>query len=332
MIKNSDVHEIIFLCDDMGIIQEIMYPSEDVSMYFSVDQSFTYHVHPKSFAKALSFMMVLSTHGTASNHEVSFDTGDQVKRLFLSGVFKDNQFMIVASKREAVIDSETEEMMRINNEQMNVFRKLLREAHLKQKETAATATNQYDEITKLNNELINIQRELARKNAQLEHLNAQLEMLATRDTLTGLYNRRLLSEKYEAERRRSKRLGYKISVAMVDLNNFKQVNDQLGHLAGDDLLVKFAEILNGCTRQSLDLAFRMGGDEFLLLLTDCDMDAASTILERLGEAFTKHTDIASLAYGIIEIGPDDDVNLDEVVRLSDDRMFADKKRRKETER
>lgn len=110
----------------------------------------------------------------------------------------------------------------------------------------------------------------------------EFEQLATRDSLTGLSNRRLGEERLAAEVARSERHGHPLSVLLLDLNRFKDINDCYGHSAGDLVLKKFAERLSGAIRAS-DLAVRLGGDEFLLVLPECLPDRIPILLKRLGE-------------------------------------------------
>src|SRR5438046_8978906 len=91
---------------------------------------------------------------------------------------------------------------------------------------------------------------------------------AIRDTLTGLYNRRLAEERLMVEVTRSKRYGHPLSVLALDLNDFKLINDGYGHAAGDLVLKRFADRLKQAIRVP-DLAARIGGDEFLVLLPEC---------------------------------------------------------------
>lgn len=325
MRKKNNIYEIVVICDSMGVIEEITFPNDDVSAYFNVGQSFSYHVHPDSFSKALSFMLELNTQKIASNHEINFMINKKVKPLFLSGFVKDGLFTIITTLRKDDLSELNEDLMRINNEQINNFRLMLKETLIAQAKQQVIAFDHYDEISKLNNELVNSQRELAKKNQQLNNLNEELERIATRDPLTGLLNRRLLVEKFEDEKRRAKRIGYSISMVVLDINHFKRVNDLLGHQEGDQLLLKFAEIANSMTRQSLDFVFRIGGDEFLMLLSNCDSKSAVEIVSRIDAEFCKYTDIASLAYGVIDIDVDHCGDIDHCIMKADDLMFEHKK-------
>lgn len=318
------IYEIVLMCNELGIIDEISFPQEDVSEYFEVGQSFLNNVEPQSLSKALSFMEALSNKKVASNHEINFLVNGIIKRVYFSGFTKNDQYVIIATTRGDSFNHFNEELMKINSEQVNQFRLMLKRKLLEQEMQSKGSINYFDEISKLNNELMNFQRELAKKNQELNQLNDELERLATRDPLTGLFNRRLLFDKFLQERRRAKRLGYPLALAIIDINHFKMVNDRLGHAAGDDLLKRFSELLMGMTRESLDYAFRIGGDEFLILFANCDAEQGKVILERLNREFATLSDIASLAYGVIEIDKDCEEELDRCIMMADALMFENK--------
>lgn len=108
----------------------------------------------------------------------------------------------------------------------------------------------------------------------------EFHKLATLDPLTGLYNRRLAERQLAGEVSRSQRYGHPLTVLVLDLNDFKQINDRYGHAAGDAVLRVFAERLNSVIRTS-DLAVRMGGDEFMVVLPECLPQQIQTLLDRL---------------------------------------------------
>ena len=123
-----------------------------------------------------------------------------------------------------------------------------------------------------------LQTELAEQQIQAE----VFRRLAMFDPLTGLYNRRFAEQRLKAEISRSERKGHPLVVVLADLNDFKQINDTYGHQAGDTVLKEFAKRLNRATRGS-DLAARWGGDEFMMLLVDCEASQLPPILARLDD-------------------------------------------------
>lgn len=109
---------------------------------------------------------------------------------------------------------------------------------------------------------------------------SELEYYSTHDPLTGLHNRRHFNDMLEYEVGRSKRHGHEFSLLMLDLDDFKDVNDTWGHPCGDMVLRLIAESLNAETRKG-DLSARLGGDEFILMLTETGRDGAQVVAEKL---------------------------------------------------
>ena len=120
----------------------------------------------------------------------------------------------------------------------------------------------------------------ARISAEQRSRADALYELAILDPLTGLYNRRFGEEYMQAEMSRATRHGLPLALVVLDLNDFKQVNDSHGHVAGDLLLKEFAHRLKKATRGS-DIAVRLGGDEFLVVLPECPPERVGTVLSRL---------------------------------------------------
>jgi diguanylate cyclase (GGDEF)-like protein len=124
-------------------------------------------------------------------------------------------------------------------------------------------------------------KRLRRQLAEKLHHSMILRELAMIDALTGLYNRRFAEQRLAAEVARSARKGHPFIVVLLDLDEFKLINDTYGHPAGDLVLQEFAAALNRAIRSG-DLAVRMGGDEFLLILPECNHEQLQLVLKRLG--------------------------------------------------
>ena len=124
-----------------------------------------------------------------------------------------------------------------------------------------------------------LRRELAE---QMTKTAEVFKKLAVLDPLTGLYNRRGVTELLSAEMARADRQGYTLTALMLDLNRLKRINDSYGHSAGDLALVELARRLRKAIRSS-DLPARVGGDEFLVLLPECTAAEVVHALDRLRE-------------------------------------------------
>jgi diguanylate cyclase (GGDEF)-like protein len=128
-------------------------------------------------------------------------------------------------------------------------------------------------------------RRIMEMHREIEEKNELLEAAARTDFLTGLPNRRAVEEYAAKQLGGAIRHGYPLWVILADLNKFKMVNDQYGHAAGDEVLQRFAAILKKSTRTS-DICGRLGGDEFILVVTHVTAAHITSLAERLGCTFT----------------------------------------------
>jgi diguanylate cyclase (GGDEF)-like protein len=150
-------------------------------------------------------------------------------------------------------------------------------------------------------------------------LLGRLEEAATKDPLTGLPNRRAWEERLPIELARSRRSGEPLSLAILDLDRFKEFNDRHGHAAGDSLLALCAVGWSVNMRVS-DLLARIGGEEFGLLLPDCAGPAARELLGRLHEATA---DLCSFSAGLAEW--DREESTSELVERADEALYEAKR-------
>ncbi len=118
------------------------------------------------------------------------------------------------------------------------------------------------------------------RTAELQAANKKLEQLSVLDALTGLLNRRAMGEKLDEIHHLSRRYGNPYSVLLLDIDHFKDYNDTLGHVAGDQALIGVANLLRDAVR-SCDFVYRYGGEEFLILMPETDDESVETVAERI---------------------------------------------------
>lgn len=167
---------------------------------------------------------------------------------------------------------------------------------------------------------------------QRAEFEKKLEIMSITDPLTGIYNRRFFMETLNNEILKLRRLGGVISVVLFDLDFFKMVNDEFGHLTGDEVLKSFAKTLRINIR-GYDVPARYGGDEFILLLVRTDKEVAKIIAERVVSTFQRTDDYPSfvprllVSCGIADSNESE--SIDGILRLADSRMYKAKASREQ---
>jgi diguanylate cyclase (GGDEF)-like protein len=168
---------------------------------------------------------------------------------------------------------------------------------------------------------------LALDNAQVRET---LELQAQTDSLTGLYNHRYFHDRLRAEITRATRTHDSIAVLMLDIDDFKRVNDVHGHGTGDQVLVALADVLRGGIRLS-DVVCRLGGEEFGIIMTACDAGDALALAQRLLASTEKQSfepaDVLTVSIGIAQ-GPEHATNPRELVACAEAAMMTAKARGK----
>jgi len=142
------------------------------------------------------------------------------------------------------------------------------------------------ENVELHDKLTRTLDEIRIKNEQLEEAVDRLETMAATDPLTGLHNRRAFHKVLEQRFAETNRHRNDLACLMIDLDGFKQLNDTMGHQAGDELLQRASRVLEANCRRS-DVAGRYGGDEFIVLLPQTDETTAKQVAERIAEEFNR---------------------------------------------
>jgi diguanylate cyclase (GGDEF)-like protein len=144
------------------------------------------------------------------------------------------------------------------------------------------------------------------------------------DSLTGVYNRHSFNENLRDEVRRSREHGRPLSVLLIDVDDFKFCNDTYGHLYGDQVLQKIAQVL-GASLRKVDVLARFGGDEFVVLLPETDLPSAQLIADRLEHAVASEDQgeyFLGISLGVAEYQPDE--TPEDLLEQADRALYAHK--------
>jgi diguanylate cyclase (GGDEF)-like protein len=165
----------------------------------------------------------------------------------------------------------------------------------------------------------------------IEAKNLLLQEAARTDSLTGLPNRRAIEEWADRQIRGAARHGYPMWVILADLDSFKNVNDSYGHDAGDLVLQKFSEVLRATTRAS-DICGRMGGEEFVMVLTYVEQNDILPVVDRLREQFASlvfrfgaNTASVTASFGISGFQTKTTPEFSQLLRKADEALYAAKR-------
>jgi diguanylate cyclase (GGDEF)-like protein len=163
---------------------------------------------------------------------------------------------------------------------------------------------------------------------EIETSSAQLKEFSFKDEVTGLYNRRFFSIRLEEEVSRYRRFNHPVSVVLLDLDGFKEINDELGHAAGDETLRGMAEILLRHSR-GINVICRYGGDEFAILLVETSKGGARLYADRIryvlpGFHFA-HGRRVTASFGIASLPEDVTPAPDALIRAADEALYAAKR-------
>ena len=168
----------------------------------------------------------------------------------------------------------------------------------------------------------------------LKRANDEIKALSVADPLTGSYNRGYLNERMPVEIKRARRYGRPFSLCLCDIDHFKQVNDTHGHLAGDYVLKRFSQMIASCVRKDLDWVVRYGGEEFLIVLPETDVEGASVVAERIrtrlcsdGFVIGEQEISISASFGVTGFDastPEERVSNEEIIRQADKYLYLAK--------
>jgi diguanylate cyclase (GGDEF)-like protein len=167
---------------------------------------------------------------------------------------------------------------------------------------------------------------------KIDDAHARIEEMAILDVLTGLFNRRHVMDRFSEEMTRARRLGKDLGCIMIDIDNFKTINDGYGHLVGDKTLREVSEVLQKSVR-TYDIVGRYGGEEFLIILPDTDFRETGIFAERIRTAIRSHPAAESegipaipvtISLGIASL-TDTDISIDNIMKRADEGLYKAKK-------
>jgi len=181
---------------------------------------------------------------------------------------------------------------------------------------------------------LSLEEEVGKRTRELMKANEDIRHLSIMDQLTDCYNRRYINMQLAREIAKVERYGHPLSVILMDLDHFKRVNDAHGHLAGDKVLAKIADLIKGMIREKVDWVARYGGEEFLVVLPETDLKGAETLAERLRVIIRKaktrwegKTIAITSSFGVTGITREDlkdEVTMDSLLQTADIRLYQAK--------
>ncbi|GAU79987.1 diguanylate cyclase [Fusibacter sp. 3D3] len=176
--------------------------------------------------------------------------------------------------------------------------------------------------------------ELAKLNDKLESVVSELESVSIKDALTGIYNRRYFNMELNDYLQLAKRSNSHISLLMIDVDDFKKINDQYGHVFGDHFLIAFASQIQEIIPRSTDFCARFGGDEFAVVLNDTDLEGANIVANKIFEKVHKirvetQDQVVliepKVCIGVSSIKPGKELNMEQFISSADAALYEAKR-------
>jgi diguanylate cyclase (GGDEF)-like protein/hemerythrin-like metal-binding protein len=196
-----------------------------------------------------------------------------------------------------------------------------------------TILSMYDNLSSKTISLIREKKARVEAQRELLTINKKLEKLSITDQLTKLYNRRYFDDIFQRELDKSKRNKTVLSVILIDIDFFKKLNDTYGHAHGDDVLKTIAKCLREVCKRPNDFAFRVGGEEFTIVITNEDYNCVISLSNILQEKIHKLkipnkdnglSDYLTISGGIVSVVPEQKDTIDSIMKLADDRLYKAK--------
>ncbi len=179
----------------------------------------------------------------------------------------------------------------------------------------------------------NDQTELENAHKKIKKVNKKLEEASYTDSLTNLHNRRYFNLVFEKEVKRAKRSKTFLTFMMLDIDFFKQYNDTYGHIEGDNALKKVAYALNAVLKRPSDYIFRLGGEEFGVLMSETDKQSSELIAQKICDSViglriehsgSKINDFVTISVGVVSCEVTPSLNEEHIITLADEMLYKAK--------
>jgi diguanylate cyclase (GGDEF)-like protein len=283
---------------------------EFLSAYSAADAKRLLQEHPDASLILLDIVMEQDNSGLEVADFIRNDLDNELMRI------------IVRTGQPGIIPEEDV----ISKYDINDYKEKTELTDRKFKTAMTMALRSYADLINLESFKAILEHEVQARTAELERLNRELEYHATRDTLTGAYNRMKFNELLDHEIRRHARYPRAMTLAMIDIDHFKAVNDKHGHVGGDSALRQFVALVLDHIRES-DVLARWGGEEFMILFIEAPIEESRTVSELLrqrieGHHFEKIGNI-TCSVGLTQVQHDD--NLESLHRRVDEALYAAKR-------
>ena len=327
MKSKKYINNFAVFCDSYGNIMEVLSKGEFESNVNVGDNLYQY-INTDWSNKYFEFLQILRAQGYFIGCEINLYFENNDYSMTFNGIYKNEGLYIVVLHLDQDINDILKEILEMNSHYVTQLRNNIKTHYLYVNNIDEMA---YEEIARLNNELVNSKRVIEQQNAKLKEYNKSLEELALKDSLTDAFNRRYFNFKIIEEIEKLRTTHSNIILVYIDFDNFKLVNDKLGHSAGDELLKSFGNICKETLREGLDFTFRLGGDEFLIMSVHQNKEKLINTMECINKKFKTYTEISELSYGFIEIISEeinDDDCIEKYLREVDKKMYEFKNNKK----
>lgn len=164
-------------------------------------------------------------------------------------------------------------------------------------------------------EIALLKRIILKKDYLIQSLEHQLQLNRTKDLLTDSYTKQHLTLKFREAVNMQRRWGFKISLCYFDVNAMSELNKTYGTDYGDSILMSFGKLAKFLIRDDLDSLYRIGGDDFIVILIDCNHRESDKICKRISKEFTKITEGSTISYSIAEVKNTQELALEDYLSL-----------------